>query len=170
MYKQVHCAFWGVVADRAGRRKAFVCSVGLTAIFGMASAWAWSLTSYVALRAATGFAIGGNLPLAVMVTSEFLPPKVRDRALVGLHLFYEIGALSSTSSALLLMPDSCMAGTRCDWPTYLSLMGLPAAVVSLVALLYLPESPVWLESQGRHHEAQQVIARAAGGRGQYNGL
>ena len=41
-------AFWGSLADRAGRRKAFLCSVGLTAVFGLASAWAWSLPSSTA--------------------------------------------------------------------------------------------------------------------------
>ena len=123
-----------------------------------------------------------------------MPPRYRDRALVGLHLFYEVGALGSTGLALLLLPDSCKAGTRCgrpkvrevstyytpllhrvaalpsaltttlyytpllhplttppyyytpyycrcEWPLYLALVAAPAAVVSLLAARYLPESP-----------------------------
>ena len=111
-----------------------------------------------------------------------MPPRYRDRALVGLHLFYEVGALGSTGLALLLLPDSCKAGTRrgrpslreastyytpllhqarvaalpsalttppyhtpyycrCEWPIYLALVAAPAAIVSLLAARYLPESP-----------------------------
>ena len=102
-----------------------------------------------------------------------MPPRYRDRALVGLHLFYEVGALGSTGLALLLLPDSCKAGTRCEWPLYLALLlhpittplttppyyytpycrcewpiylalvAAPAAIVSLLAARYLPESPAW---------------------------
>ena len=155
----VGAAFWGRLADVAGRRPAFLGSVGLTAVLGIASAWATSLPAYVALRAATGFAIGGNLPLAVTVTSELLPPRHRDRCLIMLHLFYEVGALSSTGLAVLLMPESCAEGTRCNWQTYLLLVALPAAAVSLVALCRLPESAVWLASKGRHESARAVLGR-----------
>ena len=119
----VGAVFWGYSADVAGRRRSFLASVSLTAVLGLASAAAGAnLYLYVALRAATGFAIGGNLPLAVTVTSELMPPRYRDRALVGLHLFYEVGALGSTGLALLLLPASCKAGTRCEWPLYLALL------------------------------------------------
>ena len=138
----VGAVFWGYSADVAGRRRSFLASVSLTAVLGLASAAAGAnLYLYVALRAATGFAIGGNLPLAVTVTSELMPPRYRDRALVGLHLFYEVGALGSTGLALLLLPASCKAGTRCEWPLYLALVAAPAAIVSLLAARYLPESP-----------------------------
>jgi MFS family permease len=156
--------FWGYCADTLGRRPSFLASVGLTALLGMASAASGgSLEAYVLLRALTGFAIGGNLPLAVTVTSELLPPRYRDRALVGLHLFYEAGALTSTGLALLFMPDSCKPDTRCAWPLYLALVAAPAACVSLLAVCHLPESPVWLGSKGRHTEARAVLALAVRG-------
>ena len=108
--------FWGMLADVTGRRPAFLASVGLTAALGIISATAPSLGWYIALRFMTGFAIGGNLPLAIAVASELLPPTRRDRSLVALHLFYEVGALASTGFALFCMPQSCIAvnGTAAD--------------------------------------------------------
>lgn len=156
----VGAVFWGCLADAVGRRPAFIASVGMTAVLGLASAAAPSLFGYVALRAATGFAIGGNLPLAVTVTSELLPLRHRDRALVGLHLFYEVGALSATGLALELMPSSCRPGTPCNWRLFIGLLASPAAVISLLAACILPESPIWLGSRGRHPEAHAVLARA----------
>ena len=38
---------------------------------------------------------------------------------VALHLFYELGAISSTGLALWLMPASCALGSPCAWRAYL---------------------------------------------------
>ena len=159
--------FWGVFADAVGRRKAFLGSVGLTALMGIASAFSPTLPVWCALRFATAFALGGNLPLAVTVASELLPEFVRDRALVGLHLFYELAALGSTALALVLLPSACKVDdegvpTRCDWPSYLMIVGLPAGVVAIVASFRLPESPVWLANRGRDAEARAVLAQLGG--------
>lgn len=178
--------FWGALADSVGRRPAFLASVGLTALLGMICAAAPTLAWYVVLRFVTGFAIGGNLPLAISVASELLPPAWRDRALVALHLFYEAGALSSTALALNLMPESCAAvnvtlnatdpssvlgsasqssgpvETLCLWRAYLFFVALPAAVIFPVALVRLPESPFWLASRGQDAKAERVLQRAMG--------
>eukprot|EP01047_Picozoa_sp_COSAG01_P019679 COSAG01_NODE_1100_length_11694_cov_24.520138_5_plen_325_part_00 len=175
--------FWGTFADSRGRRPAFLLSVALTAVLGLLSAAAPGLVSYVALRFATGFAIGGNLPLAIAVASELLPPRRRDCALVrgrfhilcgrfdrdlptccvflsrnngvetcggqvALHLFYELGAISSTGLALWLMPASCALGSPCAWRAYLLLVASPAMAVLPIAAWSLPESPAWLAERG----------------------
>lgn len=156
--------YWGSFADVHGRRRAFLLSVGLTAVLGAISALAHDLSSYCALQFATGFAIGGNLPLAVAAVSELLPPSYRDRALVALHLFYEIGALSSTGLAAWLMPRSCEGGSRCDWRPYIVSVSLPATVAFIVAYWRLPESPFWLAIHGHEADMHVVLARARGGR------
>ena len=157
--------FWGSRADAVGRRPAFLGSVGLTALCGVCSAWAVSsgLPAYLSLRALTGFAIGGNLPLAATLMSEMLPPRHRDRCILGLHLFNECGALSSTGLAMALLPHSCASGTRCEWAIYLALVAVPSAIVSPIAACRLPESASWLASKGRHDEARTALARVKGG-------
>ena len=68
---------------------AFLLSLLLTSAFGVASSFAPGFASYCVLRLLTGIAIGGNLPLAVSIVSEMLPPSARERSVVGLQLFNE---------------------------------------------------------------------------------
>ena len=49
--------------------------------------------------------------------------------------------------------DSGPLCTRCNWQTYLLLVALPAAAVSLVALCRLPESAVWPMPRARDDAA-----------------
>ena len=67
--QMIGATFWGALADGIGRRPVFLSSLFLTALFGIASCAATGFYSYSALRFATGFAIGGNLPLAVSMAS-----------------------------------------------------------------------------------------------------
>ena len=151
-------AFWGALADVHGRRPIFLLSLGLTSLSGAASCAATGFVSYCALRLLTGFAIGGNLPLAVSVTSELLPPSHRERGIVALQLFNEVGSLASTRLAAALLPV--------NWRLYLLLLALPSTVVFVAALLFLPESPIWLLQRGSPAEAAQVLERIeAGGSG-----
>ncbi|EOD03934.1 hypothetical protein EMIHUDRAFT_221745 [Emiliania huxleyi CCMP1516] len=157
--------FWGALADAGGRRPVFLLSLALTVLFGVASSAAPGFYTYCMLRLVTGFAIGGaavlsrrNLPLAVSLASELLPPSLRDRGVVALQLFNEIGSLGSTGLAALLLPGR--------WRLYLCLVALPAAAVLAAAAFALPESPLWLISAGRGGEAAQVLASiSAGGSG-----
>ena len=154
--------FWGSLSDSMGRRPCFLLSVGLTAVLGLLSAASPNLLWYCVLRFLTGFAIGGNLPLAIAIASESMPPRHRDRALVALHLFYEMGALASTGLALGLMPSSCEEGSLCLWRAYLLAVALPAVVILPVAAIRLPETPFWLVSRGRHTQLIRVLSRAQG--------
>ena len=151
----VGAAFWGALADRRGRRPAFLLSLLFTFGFGFASSAATGFASLCALRLATGFAIGGNLPLAVSVATELLPPSWRERGVVALQLFNEIGSLASTGLAAVLLPD--------HWRLYLLAVAVPAVSVFGVALFRLPESPHWLISCGKHADAAAVLHRLAGG-------
>ncbi len=149
-------AFWGAFADAVGRRPVFLLSLGLTVAFGVASCAAPNFYTYCTLRLLTGFAIGGNLPLAVSVATELLPPSLRERGVVALQLFNEVGSLASTRLAAVMLPDL--------WRAYLCVVALPAAIVLAAALVRLPESPHWLLSCGRYAEAAAVLEGIEAGR------
>ena len=146
---------WGALADAIGRRPVFLLSLGCTSFFGAVSCLAGGFYSYCTLRFLTGFAIGGNLPLAVLVASELLPPQLRERCIVGLQMFNEVGSLTSTRIAALLLPE--------HWRAYLFVLAMPSAAVFAVALSRLPESPHWLISRGRLAVANTVLARIEAG-------
>ena len=84
-------------------------SLALTALFGVASMLATGLYGYCALRLLTGFAIGGNLPLAVSIASELLPPSLRERGVVALQLFNEVRTARSKPWPVATLRCCCSA-------------------------------------------------------------
>ena len=147
---------WGALADGLGRRPIFLLSLLFTTVFGVSSSASNDFATLCVLRLLTGFAVGGNLPLAVSTATELLPPAHRERGVVALQLFNEVGSLASTGLAALLLP-SC-------WRAYLIVVATPAAVVFVVALYRLPESPHWLVSRGRIAEAEALLLEFDTGR------
>jgi MFS transporter, putative metabolite:H+ symporter len=161
----VGLAFSGRLVDRIGRRRVLIAGVAwftvLTGIAGL-SPNVWTL---VVLRFVGGLALGAVFPLPYVYLAEFLPSHARAK-FVGylnglLTAAYVVPPL--TAIALLDLFDQPVA-----WRLlYLaSLVGLGYAVI---LVRWLPESPAWLASVGRHGDAVAVverIERAARERGQ----
>src|SRR5687767_992463 len=89
----VGALFWGTVSDRIGRRRGFGVTVLIFAVFGLLSALAPSFGWLLALRALTGFGLGGALPLDFSLFAEFLPRRNRGRYLVLLESFWALGTV-----------------------------------------------------------------------------
>ena len=82
----------GVLGQHGGRHR-----------FAIASGFSPGFYAYVLLRSATGFGIGGNLPVSIALTAEFLGPEVRAPTIVLMHFFYEAGELFTTGLGALLL-------------------------------------------------------------------
>lgn len=55
--------------------------------------------------------------------------------------------------------DSMDDGT--DWRLFVTLCAIPCVIACIFGIIYVPESPRWLVSQGRHDEALAIIREAA---------
>lgn len=95
---------WGPVADRIGRRLGFMVTVGIFAVFGLASAFAPTVGWLLVLRLLTGFGLGGALPLDFSIYAEYLPSRNRGRNLVLLESFWALGTIAAAGLAWLLVP------------------------------------------------------------------
>ncbi|MGH3317072.1 MAG: MFS transporter, partial [Nocardioidaceae bacterium] len=145
--------FWGMLADRIGRRTGFQLTVAVFAVFGLASAFAPDAAWLAVLRFATGFGLGGALPLDFSVFAEYLPTRNRGRWLVLLESFWAVGTVAAAGLALVIMPT---LGWR-----YLLATSAVAAVLVLWVRRRVPESARYLVSRGRSEEAQAILARVA---------
>lgn len=145
--------FWGVVADRVGRRAGFQITVLVFALFGTLSAVAPNVGVLMLLRALTGFGLGGALPLDFALYAEYLPSRNRGRNLVLLESFWALGTVAAAGLALLLVPTV-------GWRPLLASSALAAALVIWIRR-QVPESPRYLAASGHAAEARQVLARVA---------
>jgi MFS transporter, putative metabolite:H+ symporter len=145
--------FWGLVADRVGRRAGFQLTVLVFAIFGTLSALAPNVGTLMLLRVLTGFGLGGALPLDFALYAEYLPSRNRGRNLVLLESFWALGTVAAAGLALLLVPSV-------GWRPLLASSALAAALVFWIRR-QVPESPRYLAASGHAAEARQVLARVA---------
>ncbi|MGV1869329.1 MFS transporter [Agrobacterium rosae] len=146
---------FGRLADRIGRRPVLFIAIILDAIFGVASAFAPDLQWLLVARFLTGLGVGGTLPVDYAMMAEFLPSDRRGRWLVLLEGCWAIGTVALALLALV-------AGTHGGeaWRTIFFVTGIPA-LIGILLRFYVPESPFYLNQQGRSEEARQVLQRVA---------
>lgn len=148
---------FGMLADRIGRVNAFIWGIVIFAVTELANGFApasvvvgfpWVLVNCAIM----GVGVGGAVPLAFTIISEYMPARLRGRAviLVGV-VSIGVGYLIAAAGAWLLMP---LLGWR-------ALFGIGFAPILLIPFIkkYIPESPRYLVSKGRMAEAVASVER-----------
>ena len=69
----------GTIADRIGRKQVFTLTVLLYSISTGLCAIAWNYESLLVFRFLVGFGLGGELPVAATLMSEYAPAHLRGR-------------------------------------------------------------------------------------------
>ncbi|MGN7246178.1 MFS transporter [Janibacter anophelis] len=141
----------GRLADRFGRRAVFAATLVVYGLATGASALVGGLAVFLVLRFLVGLGLGAELPVASTLVSELSPTRIRGRLVVLLESFWAVGWILAAVIGFYVVP-------RGDdgWRWGLAL-GLVPAVYAVVVRFGLPESAAWLESRGRHAEAEEVV-------------
>lgn len=142
----------GALTDRLGRRKVVL---GTTAWFSVAAglcAVAPNPEVFGALRFLCGIGLGGMLPTAIALTSEYAPAARRQVYNSVVHVGYSTGGVVATLIAIPVLP-------AVGWQVMYLIGAVPALVLLPLAYRYLPESPAFLVAHGRHDEARALALR-----------
>lgn len=139
----------GTLADRIGRKKVFSITVLLYSLSTGMCALSWSYESLLFFRFLVGFGLGGELPVAATLMSEYAPSHLRGRFIVLLESFWALGWLVAACISYLLIP---MFG----WKIAFVIGTLPALYVFLIRL-HMPESVRYLLSHNKVDEAKEII-------------
>jgi putative MFS transporter len=143
--------FGGLLADRIGRRSVFAVTLLVYGLATGASALAGGLAVLIVLRFVVGLGLGAELPVASTLVSEFAPRSVRGRMVVILEAFWALGWLAAAVIGAFVIPLS-----DDGWRWALAL-GMVPALYALYVRMRLPESVRYLESKGRHDEAERIV-------------
>ncbi len=146
---------FGRLADRIGRRPVLMMAVVIDAFAGVASAFAPEFAWLLVLRFITGIGVGGTLPVDYTMMAEFLPSDRRGRWLVLLESFWAVGTIFLAILALVAVSWGDDA-----WRVIFFVTGLPARI-GVVRRFYIPESPMFLNRNGKSEEARKVLQRVA---------
>lgn len=150
----IGAAVSGMASDRFGRRTVITATLF---IFGISSGLAGFSTSFPMLlffRFLTGVGLGGELPAASTLISEFTPTKIRGRYVVLLESFWAWGWIAAALVAYLCIP---LYGWRVAfW------IGAIPALGAAVLRIKIPESPRYLELAGRWEAADKLVSKMEG--------
>ncbi|HYZ32749.1 MAG TPA: MFS transporter [Crenalkalicoccus sp.] len=132
---------FGPLADKVGRKAVLVFA---TAAFGVASVLSATATSIEALtiwRFVTGIGLGGAMPSAITLTSEYCPERNRSLLVMIMFCGFTMGGALGGLSAATLIADF-------GWQGVLVLGGALPLVLAAVLLFLLPESVRYLVLKG----------------------
>ena len=96
---------FGVIADRAGRKRALMGAVLLYSIFTAACGFAQSALELAVFRVLLGFGMGGEWASGAALVSESFPAEHRGKALAFVQSSWAIGYLAAALVNLLVLPQ-----------------------------------------------------------------
>jgi len=154
----------GALADRFGRKAVFQWTLLLFSLATGLCGLAWSFTTLVVLRLLVGFGLGGELPVAAALVSEFAPARHRGRLVVLLESFWAFGWVAAAIIADVMAGYAEARGATFPWRWAFFIGALPAFYV-FVLRRALPESPRYLMARGETRQAEEVVRLVEAGSG-----
>jgi SP family arabinose:H+ symporter-like MFS transporter len=154
--------FAGLLSDRFGRKRMlFLCAI-VYAVSGVLSALPQTREEFLLVRFLSGLGIGASSMICPVYIAEIAPEKWRGRLGTLFQLAIVVGIFLTLFVNMLVqgMGDDAWK-TATGWRWMLGLEAVPA-VVFMLLLFAVPESPRWLAQHGREEEAGEVLRRAGG--------
>jgi AAHS family 4-hydroxybenzoate transporter-like MFS transporter len=81
----------GLLGDQLGRKPVLLSCVAAFGVFSLLSAFVGSLLQMASLRFLTGLGLGGGIPLAIALASDFAPPMGPGRLVILMSVGVPIG-------------------------------------------------------------------------------
>ena len=133
----------GPVADRVGRKKIIVFSSIAFGVGTLATIFVHDMAWLIAVRFVTGLGLGGAMPNAVALTSEFSPHRRRATMVMAMFCGFSVGAALGGIIAAWLIP-------LYGWRAVFVVGGVAPLLYAPFLAKYLPESIRYLALSGRH--------------------
>jgi MFS family permease len=158
----VGAVLFGSIADRIGRRQAFLTTLVWYSAWSLIAAFSPNVWMLVICRFLAGVGVGAEYPVGDSYLSDTLPKEWRGRLASWAYTFsfLAVPVVGFLALGLNAHPFLSIPGWR--W-----LLGFGAVGALFVAFLRrgLPESPRWLQRVGRRAEAQEALRAFAEGSG-----
>lgn len=130
---------WGWLADRYGRKLAFMVGVIWFAAFSGLTALAWSYSALLVIQLLFGIGFGGEWTASAALLMESVPARSRQVASSLMMAGYEVGFFAAAGTQAILLP---LFGWRA-----LFVVGIAPALLAIFIRTGVAESPVWLRMQ-----------------------
>lgn len=136
---------------RLGRKFSLMIGAVLFVIGSLCSAFAPNTEVLIVARVLLGLAVGIASYTAPIYLSEIAPEKIRGSMISMYQLMITIGILAAYLS------DTAFSYTGA-WRWMLGVITIPALLL-LIGVFFLPDSPRWLAARGDDNKARRVLER-----------
>jgi len=143
----------GAVGDRLGRRVALLGSVAFFGVLTILVAFSTSVTMMVVLRFLSGLGLGGAMPNAAALSSEYVPRRQRPFAVTLTIVCIPLGGSLAGIVGGLVLPTL-------GWRALFFIGGVVPLILAAVLFAVLPESPRYLARvKARWPELRALLQR-----------
>lgn len=144
----------GKLSDILGRKKMIIVNAIIFSAGAIGCSYAGNVTMLIVMRIIIGFAIGITSYVVPMYIAEMSPKRVRGALVTLNQLMITIGILVSYITDYLLSNDAFSGSWR-----WMFLVGFVPALILLVGMFFLPETPRWLIAKGRREEGKAILSK-----------
>ncbi len=152
----------GAISDRFGRKKVLILSAVLFFVSAIGTAMPTTLTAFILFRILAGLGIGAASISSPLYIAEITPARIRGR-MVSVNQFAIVSGISVVFfvNYFIALQGDELWNQNHGWRWMFASGALPALVL-LVLLFLVPESPRWLTKQGREDQALGILTRVNG--------
>jgi SHS family lactate transporter-like MFS transporter len=145
-FRPVGALFFGMLADRYGRRPVLMANILSFSVIELACAFAPSLNALLVLRGLFGFAMGGEWGVGAALVFESLPTEGRGTFSGILQEGYAFGSILASAAFGLLFAGFHWHGLSVPGIGWrgLFILGSTPALLAFYVQARVPESPAWL--------------------------
>jgi SP family xylose:H+ symportor-like MFS transporter len=152
----------GILSDWLGRKKVLILSAILFFISAVGTALPKNITAFIIFRIIGGLGVGAASMSSPMYIAEISPARIRGR-MVSVNQFAIVSGFLVVYfvNYFISLQGDQMWNQQSGWRWMFGSESLPALLL-LVLLFFVPESPRWLTKQNRSDEALEILARVNG--------
>ena len=145
---------FGMASDRFGRKPMLLLAILLFAVMSLTTSYAGSISGLLVIRFLTGLGLGGALPSAISLTSEYAPRRARATIIAWMFCGFPLGATIGGFAASRMIPIF-------GWESIFIAGGaIPLLLLPWLAVA-MPESLRQLSAAGRTASVEILLTRMA---------
>lgn len=144
-------AILGSLADKFGRKRMIIICIFIFSFFTVVNGFARNATEFAVLRFIAGLGIGGVMPNAVALMSEYAPKKIRSTIVAIMFSGYAVGGMISASLGIWVVPNL-------GWQAMFFIAGIPLIALPFI-IRYLPDSLAFLLKRGETDKVRHIVQK-----------
>ncbi|WP_409308030.1 MFS transporter [Pectobacterium sp. B1J-3] len=145
----------GIIGDKIGRRNGYLLYEAIHIVAMLVGALSPNMMFLIACRFVMGFGLGALLVTLFAGYTEYMPG--RNRGTWSSRVSF-IGNWSYPLCSLIAMAMTPAIAAEWNWRIQLVIPSVLSLIATYIAYKSFPESPRWLETQGRYEEAEKIIS------------